>query len=53
MVPACLQVLEEDSGPAGNAVEASPRGEPLKCGVKNVRGVVDDLGLLAGRLPEF
>ncbi|XP_065326267.1 butyrophilin subfamily 1 member A1-like [Pelmatolapia mariae] len=33
--------------PAGNAVEASPRGEPLKCGVKNVRGVIDDFGCLS------
>ncbi|XP_005744298.1 kelch-like protein 41b isoform X2 [Pundamilia nyererei] len=28
-----------DDNPAGNAVEASPRGEPLKCWVKNVRWV--------------
>ena len=33
--------------PAGNAAEASPRGEELKCGVKNVRGVVDDFSCLS------
>lgn len=33
--------------PAGNAADPPPGGEPLKCAVEYVRGVVNDFGFLS------